>query len=93
MPRYDFKCRDCGHIFEATKKMSEPCPPCPRVFDHGAQGENRVYSQCGGDTFVHFGSGAAPQAHFQGGGWAKDNYSSSGAKPLTVNQMLDRSSK
>ena len=74
MPRYDFKCQQCGQVFEATKKMSEPCPPC----------------QCGGETAVHFSS--VPQAHFQGGGWAKDNYSSTGSKPLTVNQMMDRNS-
>jgi putative FmdB family regulatory protein len=91
MPRYDFKCEKCGHLFEATKKMSEPNPPCPKVCDHGPHGEHRVYSQCGGQTAVHFAS--VPQAHFQGGGWAKDLYSSSGSKPLTVNQMLDRSSK
>lgn len=76
MPRYDLKCSKCSRVFEAVKKMTDPCPPC----------------ECGGETAVHFGSGAVPQAHFQGGGWAKDNYSSAGAKPLTVNQMLDRNS-
>ena len=91
MPRYDFKCSKCGHVFEATKKMSEPCPPCPKVCDHGPHGDDHVYSQCSGETAVHFSS--VPQAHFQGGGWAKDLYSSTGSKPLTVNQMLDRSSK
>ena len=77
MPRYDFKCLDCGHVFEGSKKMREPSLPC---------------EECGGPTSVHFGGGAAPQAHFQGGGWAKDNYASTGSKPLTVNQMLDRNS-
>lgn len=76
MPRYDFKCSKCSKVFEGVKPMRDPCPPC----------------ECGGETAVWFGRGAAPQAHFQGGGWAKDNYSSSGAKPLTVNQMLDRNS-
>ena len=75
MPRYDFKCQKCSHVFEGVKKMSEPTPPC---------------EACGGQTSVHFGS--VPQAHFHGGGWAKDNYASSGKQSLTVNQMLDRNS-
>lgn len=60
MPRYDFKCAKCDEVFEATKKMSEPCPAC---------------TKCGGETRVHFG-GSSPSAHFTGGGWAKDNYAS-----------------
>lgn len=93
MPKYDFRCQQCGHTFEGEKRMSDPCPPCPKVVDHGAWGEDRVYSQCSGQTTVYFGGGSAPKAHFAGGGWAADNYGSSGSKPLTVNQMLDRSSK
>jgi hypothetical protein len=46
--------------------------------------------ECGGETEKIFVS-AAP-AHFQGGGWAADNYSTP-KQSLTVNQMLDRSSK
>ena len=92
MPRYDFKCESCGHVFEAVKKMSEPNPPCPNVVEEPfLETGHTVALQCHGQTHVHFTS--VPQAHFQGGGWAKDNYSSSGKKPLTVNQMLDRSSK
>lgn len=76
MPKYDFKCKQCDKVFEAQKRMSDPCPPC----------------ECGGETVVTFTGGGAPKAHFAGGGWAADNYSSS-SKPLTVNQMLDRNSK
>ena len=44
---------------------------------------------CGGETEKIFTT--AP-VHFRGGGWAADGYAST--KPsLTVNQMLDRSSK
>jgi putative FmdB family regulatory protein len=33
MPLYDYRCQDCGHVFEARQGMSEPvltmCPVCP----------------------------------------------------------------
>jgi putative FmdB family regulatory protein len=77
MPKYDFRCQQCGHTFEAEKRMSDPCPPC---------------SQCGEQTTVYFGGGGSPKAHFTGGGWAADNYATVN-KPLTVNQILDRNSK
>lgn len=74
MPTYDFKCKTCGKVFEASKRMSEPNVPC----------------ECGGATDVHYAR--VPPAHFQGGGWAKDNYAS--VKPsMTVNQMIDRGGK
>jgi putative FmdB family regulatory protein len=32
MPRYDYKCNDCEHIFEVTQSMSDDalteCPKC-----------------------------------------------------------------
>jgi putative FmdB family regulatory protein len=28
MPRYDYKCKECGHVFEFIKKMADPRPPC-----------------------------------------------------------------
>lgn len=74
MPRYDFRCRDCGSVFEQDKKMVDPNPAC---------------ATCGGETDVAFL--APPKAHFTGGGWAADNYSSP-KKSLTVNQMIDRGS-
>lgn len=35
MPLYEYRCRDCGHRFEAMRRMSErtdplPCPDCGR---------------------------------------------------------------
>ena len=76
MPSYDFKCRDCGKVFEGRKRMSDPCPPC---------------AACGGETQVSFAGGAAGAVQFKGGGCAADGYASV-SKPLTVNQMLDRNS-
>lgn len=75
MPTYDYKCRKCGHRFEGEARMASPCPACPRA-------------DCGGTTEKTFGP---VPAHFRGGGWAKDGYSSTGPKPLTVNQHLERS--
>ena len=32
MPRYDYQCEGCGHVFEITRKRTEPgpgeCPEC-----------------------------------------------------------------
>jgi putative FmdB family regulatory protein len=74
MPKYDFRCRGCGNVFEDSKRMTDPNPAC---------------AKCGEQTDVAFL--APPKAHFQGGGWAADNYSSS-KKSMTVNQMIDRGS-
>lgn len=45
--------------------------------------------KCGGESEKVFG---AVKAHFKGGGWAADNYSSI-KPPMTVNQMLDKGGK
>jgi len=89
MPLYDLKCRKCGHVFEVRQGMNEPNAPCERVEKHdGCMPAGEL--KCGGDTDKVFL--APPPAHFQGGGWAKDNYAS--VKPqMTVNQMVDRGSK
>ncbi|MCC7431728.1 zinc ribbon domain-containing protein [bacterium] len=29
MPTYDFKCQDCGNIFEKFQTMNAPIPACP----------------------------------------------------------------
>ena len=59
MPAYDYKCKKCGHVFEARHGMNDPAPAeCPQLLCGGIV--QRVYS--------------APPAHFHGSGWAKDGY-------------------
>lgn len=29
MPLYDYRCPECGHLFEAHHAMSADAPPCP----------------------------------------------------------------
>jgi putative FmdB family regulatory protein len=50
MPAYDYKCDSCGHVFEVTKKISDPhpteCPDCkcgPVQRYHGAADQHVVY--------------------------------------------------
>lgn len=74
MPTYDFKCRECGHVFEWRKGMNDPNPPCCAV---ERQVEANEVVMCGGPTDRLF-TLAAPPVHFHGGGWAKDNYSKGG---------------
>lgn len=71
MPSYDYKCKTCGHIFEARHGMNDSPPTCPAVVDHGPWGEDRVQSACGGEVQRLY---SAPPAHFHGSGWAKDGY-------------------
>jgi hypothetical protein len=89
MPTYDYKCKQCGYKFEGKAGMNDPCPPCPVTRGSEFAMFDPPHT-CGGETEKIFTS-AAP-AHFQGGGWAADNYASSKPKGLTVNQVLDRSS-
>jgi putative FmdB family regulatory protein len=68
----------CQKCGQVSEGFKRMSDPCPPC-------------ECGGETTVHFG-GAAPKAHFAGGGWAADNYSTV-RKRQTVGQMLDRSSR
>lgn len=71
MPTYSYKCPKCGHRFDGTAKMSDPCPPCPNMLEFAYHDE-----PCEAQTVKCFdyGYGAAPPAHFVGGGWAADKY-------------------
>ena len=67
------------------------CRACGAVFEKTqSMDDANPACECGGATDKAYL--APPKAHFQGGGWAKDNYAS--VKPqMTVNQMIDRGSK
>jgi len=30
MPRYDYKCQSCDHLFEGISRVSAPNPPCSK---------------------------------------------------------------
>lgn len=66
MPTYDFRCKTCGHKWEAVQKMTDPNPKCDQL----------VYApdpaSCGGESEKVISK--APPAHFTGSGWAKDGY-------------------
>ncbi len=68
MPAYDYKCGDCGRVFEKTQRITEPagatCPACSS-------------SQCTrlitGGTF-----------HLKGGGWYVSDYGGKKTEPTTA---------
>lgn len=64
MPTYDFRCRVCGHQWEATIKMADPNPKCERPTE--------APEPCNGESEKVF-CRAAP-VHFHGKCWAKDGY-------------------
>lgn len=56
-------------------KYDFKCEKCGKVFEASKQAKDPCPPcECGGETYVYFLT--APKVHFQGGGWAKDNYSS-----------------
>ncbi len=62
MPIYEYRCGECGHVFEEIQRYSDPdpetCPSCE------AEAVDKLVSQ---STF-----------QLKGGGWFDDNYSTSG---------------
>lgn len=64
MPTYDYKCKDCGHHFEAFHSMSaDPLTECPK---------------CEGFVERQIGIGAG--VLFKGSGFYETDYRSSGYK-------------
>ncbi len=58
MPTYEYKCRSCGHVFEAFQKITDaPLTKCP---------------ECGGELYrvIYGGSGVI----FKGSGWYVTDY-------------------
>ena len=76
MPTYDFRCKKCGHEWEVSQGMNDPNPTCVHVREQletvGGMGE-KFPDACGGETEKVYRKAGA--VHFQGAGWAKDNYS------------------
>ncbi|MAT59994.1 MAG: FmdB family transcriptional regulator [Ignavibacteriae bacterium] len=61
MPTYDYKCLDCGNLFEAFQKMTdEPLTECPN---------------CGGNVKRLIGTGLSPI--FKGNGFYQTDYKNS----------------
>ncbi len=72
MPTYEYKCKQCGHIFEVFQSMTaEPVKTCPK---------------CQGEVKRLIGAGAGPI--FKGSGFYQTDYknkpSSTPAKKNTV---------
>ncbi len=62
MPNYDYKCLDCGHVFEVFQSMTEdPISACEK---------------CGGSVKRLIGSGAG--IIFKGSGFYETDYKKSG---------------
>ena len=65
MPVYDYQCDECGHVFEVTKKRSEPNPSeCPQC---GAADPRRTIS--------------ATSFQLKGSGWYVTDYKSAATPP------------
>lgn len=82
MPKYDFRCEKCGHLFERTQKMADPNPPCPQNVPESATkadppvvghfDDHLTEFTCGGTTKKLISGGTF---HLRGKGWASDGYS------------------
>ncbi len=65
MPIYEYKCDDCGHVFETIQKFSDsPLTDCP---------------DCGKPALKKLLSASA--FHLKGNGWYQTDFKDSGSKP------------
>ena len=65
MPTYEYKCEDCGHIFEKFQKMSDlPLKLCP---------------ECGGKVKRIIGTGGG--IIFKGSGFYANDYAKTSGNP------------
>jgi putative FmdB family regulatory protein len=69
MPTYDYKCKECGKVFEVLHRFSDydkeiKCPNC------GSDKTERIFSapQISGETVVGFGFKDEPPPISPGGG-------------------------
>ncbi len=69
MPTYEYKCENCGHVFEEFQSMSDdPLDECPK---------------CGGKVQRLIGPGAG--LIFKGSGFYLTDYKKSSSSPATTN--------
>lgn len=69
MPTYDYKCSECGNLFEVFQTMSaEPIKTCPK---------------CGGKVKRLIGAGAGPI--FKGSGFYQTDYKNSSSNTIKKN--------
>ena len=47
MPIYEYKCKECGHVFDKLMKHKDPIPSCPASVE--TEGET-VLETCKGET-------------------------------------------
>ncbi|WP_291325807.1 zinc ribbon domain-containing protein [Desulfovibrio sp. UCD-KL4C] len=69
MPIYEFKCADCGKVFEELVFNRDECPPCPECKSTGTE---KLISACkfknGGASDSRDMGAPAPSAPSSGGG-------------------------
>ena len=71
MPTYDYKCLECGNLFEVFQTMSsEPIKKCPK---------------CGGKVKRLIGAGAGPI--FKGTGFYQTDYKNSSNSSIKKNDI------
>ncbi|MDF7826191.1 zinc ribbon domain-containing protein [Pontiellaceae bacterium B12227] len=74
MPTYDYKCKDCGHHFEAFHSMSaDPLTDCPEC-------EGQVERQIGMGAGVLFKGSGFYETDYRSSGYKKDKASDKPAK-------------
>jgi len=72
MPTYDYKCKECGKVFEVFRRFSDydketKCPNC------GSDRAERIFSvpQISGETVTGFGFKDEPPPSSPGGGMGR----------------------
>jgi putative FmdB family regulatory protein len=72
MPAYDYKCKECGKVFEVFRRFSDydkeiKCPSC------GSNKAERIFSvpQISGETVTGFGFKDEPPPSSPGGGMGR----------------------
>jgi len=76
MPTYSYRCKSCGHTFEAFHSMSaEPLKDCPKETCHGLV-----------EKLIGTGAGMI----FKGGGFYETDYKTKTGKPESACSSCDK---